>query len=80
MSRLTFASLCLAAAPAFGQDIGLGATTQPFWETDPAYQDSDSPALAVPRSPVRLTRGQNAARAAASTAANAPLSMTTLRV
>ena len=46
MSRLTFASLCLAAAPAFGQDIGLGATTQPFWETDPAYQDSDSPALA----------------------------------
>ena len=46
MSRLTFATLCLAAAPAFGQDIGLGATTQPFWETDPAYQDSDSPALA----------------------------------
>ena len=46
MSRLTFASLCLAAAPAFGQDIGLGATTQPFWETDPAYQDSYGPALA----------------------------------
>ena len=46
MSRLTFATLCLAAAPAFGQDIGLGTATQPFWETDPAYQDDYGPALA----------------------------------
>ncbi|WP_235931323.1 LPS-assembly protein LptD [Paracoccus xiamenensis] len=46
MSRLTFASLCLAAAPAFAQDIGQGTDTRPFWETDPAYQDIDGPALA----------------------------------
>lgn len=54
MSRLTIASLCLVtapalgfvAAPALGQDIGMGAQTQPFWELDPAYQGDNGPALA----------------------------------
>lgn len=42
ISRLTIASLCLAAAPAFGQDM----TAPPWWTTDPAYADVDGPALA----------------------------------
>ena len=42
MSRLLIASLCLVAAPAFGQD----QTDAPWWETDPAYEGADGPALA----------------------------------
>ena len=64
MSRLTFATLCLAAAPAFGQDIGLGTATQPFWETDPAYQDDYGPALAPTRAERRAATRPASHRAA----------------
>lgn len=42
MHRLLIASLCLAAVPAFGQDLA----TAPWWVTDPAYEGAEGPALA----------------------------------
>lgn len=43
MNRLIIASLCLAAAPVLAQDI---VDRQPWWESDPAYDGSQGPALA----------------------------------
>lgn len=42
MNRLLIASLCLTAAPAFGQD----QANAPWWMSDPAYEGADGPALA----------------------------------
>ncbi|MFD1797337.1 LPS-assembly protein LptD [Paracoccus aurantiacus] len=56
MSRLIFASICLAAAPAFAQDFATGTNNTPWWEAESASDTADGPALA----PTESAAGNNA--------------------